>query len=216
MSHILYHFYIFFLQALSQEERNKYCEKAKQLNERVQRAKSNPSQARGKVQQPLTNTANFVTSDEMPPEHKIEMEESRASVFKIFRSEDWASHPIVICHFTLYNELEYYHDMHIPAEIGLSTMSLNNGVIDNYARIIDMSKNIFIFLLPIDLQSSTVLQVSCFISFRNHSNWSQLGICTDGKKTGNSSAWNGPWVRRLSTCHDDFRKFSEKGTDTYY
>ncbi len=136
-------FFRFFWQALSQEERNKYSEKAKQLNERALRKKASPVPYSGKVQKPLTNPTSFLASDEMPPEHKMAIEAGRATVFQIFRSQNWNSHPIVICNFTLYNEPEYYHDMHVPAEIGLSAMSLKNGVIDNYARIIDMSKKLF-------------------------------------------------------------------------
>lgn len=60
----------------------------------------------------------------------------RAMVCKMFENSEWRSQPIVVCSFSLYVD-PGLQDMYLPAEVGLSAFSLENGVLDNYARIID-------------------------------------------------------------------------------
>jgi len=75
-------------------------------------------------------------------EFEEQRKHNRSIVWNMFGTDDWIKKHIIICNFSLFFEVNpncLLEDF-IPAEIGLAAFSLQDGVVDNFARLIDPSK----------------------------------------------------------------------------
>ncbi|CAL8129408.1 unnamed protein product [Orchesella dallaii] len=112
---------------MSAEEKEGYTSKAKAYNEKM-RAENEGTK--------LENAKALVTQKDAE-----QSKDNREIVWNMFTEKNWTSQPIVLCCFSTYFEPALGDgEMYIPAEIGLTAFSLKNGLIDNFARIIDPSE----------------------------------------------------------------------------
>ncbi|CAL8105402.1 unnamed protein product [Orchesella dallaii] len=127
-------------QKLSSQQKEGYAGKARAFNEILRGVKEqgNAPKKQEEMQRDLEKQMKQMALEKQHSQNTL-------AVWKMFASRDWITKPIVLCSFSLYyepNDLKP-DEKFIPAEIGLTAFSLKQGIIDNYARIIDPGDDAF-------------------------------------------------------------------------
>ncbi|CAL8071615.1 unnamed protein product [Orchesella dallaii] len=121
-------------QKFSSQQKEEYKRKAREFNEILRGVKEheNAAKKQEEMQRDLEKQIKQMALEKQQNQNIL-------GVWKMFSSGDWIAKPIVICSFSVYYEPNDSKpdEKFIPAEIGLTAFSLEQGVIDNYARIID-------------------------------------------------------------------------------
>lgn len=123
-------FVICCFQELPEEQKKKFTEQAKLFNER-----NSTRGGQGSAPKQIPKKVSEDPEKCSEADHGV-MEAERKVVCQIFEQTEWRSQPIVVCHFSMYCEPDHAEHF-IPAEVGLATFSLQEGVTDNFSRIIE-------------------------------------------------------------------------------